>query len=121
MAMVPTFSSKYFKCTVITVRKRSLRQCNIFRSVCQSFCPQGGGVMMSLAVMDSTTPRQHLPNPPPGQQAVGTHPTGMLSCLISAVTLTGSVLVSDCSKSGHFTITKITLFMYTLLVQNTQL
>ena len=32
--------------------------------------------MMSLPVMDST----HLLDNTPGQQAGGTHPTGMLSC-----------------------------------------
>ena len=63
---------------IITGRKRSLGLGNIFRSVCQSFCPQGGGVMMSLPVMDST-PRKA---PPPWTipQAVGTHPTRMFSC-----------------------------------------
>ena len=51
---------------LFTARKRSLGQGNIFRCLCQSFCPQG----------------THLPwtAPPPGQQARGTHPTGMLSC-----------------------------------------
>ena len=31
-----------FDCFVFTARKRSLGQGNIFRSVCQEFCPQGG-------------------------------------------------------------------------------
>ena len=31
---------------VITARKRSLGQGNIFRSVCQEFCPQGGHVWL---------------------------------------------------------------------------
>ena len=30
---------------VITARKRSLGQCNIFTSVCHSFCPRGGGCL----------------------------------------------------------------------------
>ena len=29
--------------TIVTARKRSLGQGNIFRSVCQEFCPHGGG------------------------------------------------------------------------------
>ena len=60
---------------VITARKRSLGQSNIFTSVCDSFCSQGeGGVMMSIPVLSWTA---H----PPNQQAGGTHPTGMLSLL----------------------------------------
>ena len=56
---------------VITARKRSLGQSNIFTSVCNSFCSQGeGGVMMSIPVLSWTA---HLP---PNQQAGGTHPTG---------------------------------------------
>ena len=49
-----------------------LRQGNIFRSVCQEFCPHGGGVCLS-ACWDT----------PPQQTATaadGTHPTGMHSC-----------------------------------------
>ena len=50
---------------VITARKRSLGQGNIFRSVCQEFCPQGG----SASLHAGNTP--HLP-PPPGTR--GRHP-----------------------------------------------
>ena len=70
-----------------------------------SVCPQGEGVMMSLPVMDSTTPqtappgqhppleqhpthwtaptpRQHLPLTPTSRQQAGSrHANGMLSCL----------------------------------------
>ena len=68
----------------------NLREGKAFAPVCLST----GGVMMSLPVMDST-PIQHppvqypspmystspwAPPPPPGQEAGGMHPTGMLSC-----------------------------------------
>ena len=33
--------------SIITGRKRSLGQGNIFRSVCQEFCPQGGGACVA--------------------------------------------------------------------------
>ena len=36
----PTLNGRYW---IFTARKRSLGQGNIFRSVCQEFCPQGGG------------------------------------------------------------------------------
>ena len=88
---------------LFTARKWSLGQGNVFTPVYQSFCSQRG-VMMSLFVMDNTTPGQHLlprqyhpwtaspaqTAPPPGQhctlpwqhpssqQVGGTHPTGML-------------------------------------------
>ena len=38
----------YFQKVVITARKRSLGQGNIFRSVCPSFCPQGGGGVCAM-------------------------------------------------------------------------
>ena len=50
----------------ITARKRSLGQGNIFSSMCQEFCPQGGGVCLS-ACWDTTpgsTPPEHSPPPP---------------------------------------------------------
>ena len=54
---------------VITARKRSLGQGNIFRSVCQEFCPRGG-VCLS-ACWDTTHPSpQHPPwyqAPPPSR------------------------------------------------------
>ena len=73
-----------------------LGQGNIFRSVCQEFCPRGGGVSAPLHAGIHTHPREH---PPPrdqrqtpssavhagkyGQQAVGTHPTGMHTCFVT--------------------------------------
>ena len=42
---------------IFTARKRSLGQGNIFRSVCQEFCPQGGGVSASV--------HAGMPHPPP--------------------------------------------------------
>ena len=69
-----------------------LGQGNIFTSVCQEFCPQGGGrVSASVhAGMHHHPPSRHPPGtrpPPPkqtaayGQRAPGTHPTGMHSCI----------------------------------------
>ena len=57
--------------TIITARKRSLGQGNIFTSVCQEFC-SGGGCLVRGGCGD-----------PPGTAtaAGGTHPTGMHSCL----------------------------------------
>ena len=49
------------KKNILTVRKWSLRQGNIFTSVCHSFCPWGVG--FSACTADAT------------------HPTGMLSCI----------------------------------------
>ena len=92
---------------LVTARKRSLGQGNIFSSVCQEFCSQGG-VCLS-ACWDTTPPQKQTPprcrHPPPkkqtppqkqtphradtpcavhagryGQQAGGMHPTGMQSC-----------------------------------------
>ena len=69
---------------VITARKRSLGQGNIFTGVCDSFCLQGEGGCLPLGPggghthpQTQTPPRAH----PHGQQTGGTHPTGMLSCL----------------------------------------
>ena len=90
--------------TVITVRKRSLGQGNIFRSVCQEFCPLGGGGVSGLLLGVSAPGGSLLPGGllrgggvcsrgclfsvgcawwrPPGMAtaAAGTHPTGMHSC-----------------------------------------
>ena len=66
-----------------------LGQGNIFRSVCQEFCSQGG------STQTLPLPGAGTPPPPPrsrhspgavhagryGQEAGGTHPTGMHSCL----------------------------------------
>ena len=72
-----------------------LGQGNIFRSVCQEFCPQGGLPHCMLGYTQTTpppTPEPEAGTPRPdqtpstvhagryGQQAGGTHPTGMQSC-----------------------------------------
>ena len=54
---------------IITACKRSLGQGTIFTPVCQSFCSQGG-VMMSLTVMDSTTPSLDSTTRPVNKRAV---------------------------------------------------
>ena len=95
---------------IITARKRSLVEGNVFSTYLSVVLfTGGGGVMMSLPVMDSITvpenttlwtaspfwtappptdntpswtapPAQH--HPLPSQQVVGRHPNGMLSCFI---------------------------------------
>ena len=71
---------------LFTTRKPSLGQGNIFSSVCQEFCPQRGSTLAG------TPPSRYTPwaGTPPGssackrygQQAGGTHPTGMHSCFL---------------------------------------
>ena len=101
--------SETITCGLVTARKRSLGQGNIFRSVCQEFCPQGGSASVNVGIPlphppDQAPPWDQAPptgQAPPGtrhlpsrhqsgaehagryrQQAGGTHPTGMHSCLL---------------------------------------
>ena len=101
------FYKKFF-ILLITVRKRSLGQGNIFIGVCQEFCSRGGGVPGQVHPPGPGTPPQCffffaffpllfskflinyfiICSPPRavhagryGQQAGSTHPTGMHSCL----------------------------------------
>ena len=69
-----------------------LGQGNIFRSVCQEFCPLGGRVSASVHAGIHPPPWEQTPpgaDPPGkqtaayGQRAGGTHPTGMHSCFIA--------------------------------------
>ena len=70
---------------LITVRNIS---CNVFTSVCQEFCPQGGRVHTPLwADLGRHPPRQTphstvTTSPKMATAADGTHPTGMHSCLM---------------------------------------
>ena len=59
------------KFILITARKRSLGQGNIFTSVCHSFCPGGGS---ASGGWQTPLPIGY------GQRAGGTHPTGVHSC-----------------------------------------
>ena len=77
---VPLNGNSY---SVITARKRSLGQGNIFRSVCEEFCPRGG-VCLS-ACWDTTppprpgTPQNQAPldqEPPQEQTPPGPAPLG---------------------------------------------
>ena len=89
---------------IITARKRSFGQGNIFTSMCQEFCPRGGGVIpaciaggipacLAAGLQVGLLPVGGVPAPggsapggawwrPPGTAtaAGGTHPTGMHSC-----------------------------------------
>ena len=47
--------------TIITVRKRSLGQGNIFRSVCQEFCPHGGSTWAGTPPRPGTIPGRGTP------------------------------------------------------------
>ena len=83
----------------ITARKRSLGQDNVFTPVCDSFCsrvcrcydvtscyrqdPPPDG-QQPTPTWTTPPPPWTAPTPPPptaGQQAGGTHPTEILSCL----------------------------------------
>ena len=55
------------KTLVVTARKRSLGQGNIFRSVCQEFCPRGGGGALPQCMLGYHTPPG--PGTPPRDQA----------------------------------------------------
>ena len=67
--------------TIITARKRSLGQGNIFSSTCQKFCSQGEGVCHSVS-WDTTQPpgadpQDQAPTPPqPGTPLEQTPPSG---------------------------------------------
>ena len=63
----------HFQQTIITARKRSLGQGNIFSSVCQKFCSRGGGVPGQVHPRAGTPPGQVHP---PGRYAswAGTPP-----------------------------------------------
>ena len=69
---------------IAIARKRSLGQGNIFSSVCQEFCSQGGstwaGTPGQVHPPDSYTPPGAVHAGRYGQQAGGTHPTGMHFC-----------------------------------------
>ena len=78
--------------SIFTARKPSLGQGNVFTPVCQSFCSRGERGAYSIACWDPPpgqvspgryTPRQVTPSAHCmlgyGQQAGGTHPTGMQS------------------------------------------
>ena len=57
-------------CDVITARKQSLGQGNIFSSVCQEFCPQGGVPGQVFPTREQTPPGADTPRtryPPPEQ------------------------------------------------------
>ena len=66
-----------------------LGQGNIFSSLCQEFCPQQGSAPLHAGIPPSPGADTPLDQAPPGavhpgrygQQAGGTHPTGMQSCL----------------------------------------
>ena len=74
-----------------------LRQGNIFTSVCQEFCPRGGGWSASVHAGIHHPLGRH----PPQQTttaADGTHPTGMHSCyclfVVQMVTMTTNLGLS---------------------------
>ena len=76
-----------FRRGIFTACKRSLGQGNIFKSVCQEFCPQAGGVCWGGACSGGAWSGGFLlrvvpGGDPPGTAtaAGGTHPTGMHSC-----------------------------------------
>ena len=77
------FSQKLKIISIFTTRKRSLGQCNIFSSVCQEFCSQGGGSTWAGTHPQAGTPPlgRYTPSwagpPPPGQvHPLGRYPLG---------------------------------------------
>ena len=62
---------------IITARKQSLGQGNIFTSVCREFCLRGGACSGGGLVRGGAWWRP----PPTATAAGGTHPTGMHYCL----------------------------------------
>ena len=70
---------------IFTACKRSLGQGNIFSSICQGFCPQGGGCLVpgGLVQGGAWSLRGWKPAPEMATAAGGTHPTGMHSCSIN--------------------------------------
>ena len=96
-------SHLHFFSLFITARKRSLDQSNIFRSMCQSFCPGGGGrgkcmaggcVLQGRGVCvagmhggeHAWQGGMHVGEM--DTEAGSMHPTGMLSCFLSFCLLT---------------------------------
>ena len=76
------FLSRNYEVQIIAARKRSLGQGNIFTPVCHSV--HKGGSTGQVPPRDQVHPRAvHAGRY--GQQAGGTHPTGMHSCLIIIV------------------------------------
>ena len=76
---------------LVTTRKRSLGQGNVFTPVCQLFCSWGGVLGCHFLSWKAPPSLDSPPSPiapPPGQeplsgqQAGGMHPTEMLSCYI---------------------------------------
>ena len=71
------------ECILVTTRKRSLGQGNIFTPVCHSV-HRGG---LPQCMLGYHHPQDHAPSPAGGygQQVGGMHPTGMHTCcLLSA-------------------------------------
>ena len=95
------FSLRNISLLIITARKRSLGQGNVFSSVCQEFCSWGRLPQCMLGYHHHTPPgSRHPPRYPPeqappreqtlplrvhagrsGQQSDGMYPTGMQSCI----------------------------------------
>ena len=71
------------------------RESNVFRSVCQSFCPQVGGGGLPLGSLHPGG----LPRGESSSRGVGTHPIGIHSCstlkiLIKAIMYSLEVFVT---------------------------
>ena len=88
-------ATPFWSNSIVTTRKRSLGQGNVFTGICHSFCPQGGlhpggGLHLRGCASGGLHPegvclQWGLGRPCPSttgynQQAGGTHPTGIHSC-----------------------------------------
>ena len=58
-----------------------VKEGNVFTPACDSFCSRGGGGVPSRGCHEGRVPWRTPPPPAVGQQAGGTHPTGMHSSL----------------------------------------
>ena len=112
--------------SIITARKRSLGQGNVFRSVCQSFCPRRGGLPQGEGIppggiciqgvcLRGPVSRGVFP-PQMGYYGIqltvgGAHPAGMHSCL--TIFLQQNCMILKESGPRKFTaIVKVNNFYY---------
>ena len=99
-----------------------LREGNVFRSVCQGFCPQEGGVSQH-ALGGGCLPGGCLPRHPPDPEADtpppmtteagGMHPTGMHSCHLHFFLMKHSAL-----GNFHFGVYYVTFTTFSNLFHN---
>ena len=78
-----------------------LRKGNVFTTVCQEFCPHGGGGGVVHLPLGRHSPGQTPPLPQTATAAYGTHPTGMHSCVFSRVCLSVCLLTEGFPSDNY--------------------